>query len=99
MPKQQRGIKVICEEGEKSLPSNLWSDTLPLIIAQSLHRVMEFSYTNTVHEQTYQGTWTELSLILRIQTQHVPFIIKSTLENFMAQLIFSAGRRMQESIC
>ena len=30
MPKQQRGIKVICEEGEKSFPSNLWSDTLPL---------------------------------------------------------------------
>ena len=38
MPKQQRGIKVICEEGEKSFPSNL-----------------EFSYTNTVHEKTYQG--------------------------------------------
>ena len=30
MPKQQRGIKVICEEGEKSFSSNLWLDTLPL---------------------------------------------------------------------
>ena len=64
MPKQQRGIKVICEEREKSFPSNLWSDTLPLSST-------ELAWGNGVLIYKH-STWKNLSRYLdRVETNFV----------------------------